>query len=180
VVTKLYDLEDTPSLRGTRWFAVYTLANKEAFARQELRNQGFNVFLPQRLKTLRHARRMTTRLAPIFPRYLFVQLNLRAARWRSINGTRGVASLVSFGDIPAAVPEGIMEGLIKACDNNCVFRTPHLYECGQDVRMAAGPFADVVGTFDKMDGEDAVRVLLDIMGRRVSVHAKLEALLPAA
>ena len=29
------------------WFAVYTQPAKEAFAAQELRNQGFEVYLPR-------------------------------------------------------------------------------------------------------------------------------------
>ncbi len=115
-MSNLQDRKETCSVDGERWFAVFTLPNKEAHARGELRNQGFEVFLPQRLKTMRHARRITTRLSPVFPRYLFVRLSLKRALWRSINGTRGVAFLVSLGERPTPVPKGVVEALIAASD----------------------------------------------------------------
>ena len=165
---------------GERWFAVFTLPNKEALAHQELHNQGFEVFLPQRLKTVRHARRTTTRLAPIFSRYLFVRLDPKRARWRSINGTRGVASLVGFGEEPTPVPKGVIEAAIAACDARGVMQLTHNLRPGQAVRLAAGPFAEFVGTLEKLDGPDAVGVLLDIMGRRVFVRARRDMVLLAA
>src|SRR5215831_17409425 len=45
---------------GTRWFAVHTQPHREFRANQQLGNQGFTVFLPKRLKTVRHARRLPT------------------------------------------------------------------------------------------------------------------------
>ena len=180
MISNLQDWTELRSARGERWFAVFTLANKEVLARQELQNQGFEVFLPQRLKTVRHARRMTTQPAPIFPRYLFVRLSVERARWRSINGTRGVASLVSFGDVPTPVPESVVEELMGACDTRGVMQLACDLRPGQAVRLAAGPCAELVGTFKKLDGPDAVRILLDLLGRGVLVRARRDVVLLAA
>jgi transcription elongation factor/antiterminator RfaH len=163
-----------------RWFAVHTLPQREMRALAHLRNQGFEVFLPQRLKTVSHARRRETKLKPLFPRYLFVQLDQCTTRWRSINGTVGVAHLVSFGDSPTPVPAGIVESLIAASDGAGVVRFEEHLEPGQAIRLAAGPFAEQLGILHRLDGADAVRVLLDIMGRRVEVRASRDLVLPAA
>src|SRR5258708_5439855 len=72
---------------GERWYAVHTLPHSERRAQIQLRNQEFRTFLPQRLKTVRHARKSRTVHAPYFPRYLFVALNLSKHQWRSVNGT---------------------------------------------------------------------------------------------
>lgn len=176
----LQDQTELHSAGGERWFAVFTLPNKEALARQELHNQGFEVFLPLRLKTVRHARRTTTRRASIFSRYLFVRLDPKRARWRSINGTRGVALLVGFGDEPTPIPRGVVEALIAACDARGVMHFEDKLRPGQTVRLAAGPFAEFVGTLGKLDGLEAVHVLLDLMGRHVLVRVRRDMVLPAA
>src|ERR1700694_1974440 len=80
-----------PLAREGRWFAVQSLARRERWAAKHLRNQNFSVFLPCRRTTRRHARKLETILAPFFPGYLFVSLDLARDRWRSVNGTFGVA-----------------------------------------------------------------------------------------
>ena len=54
------------------WYVAYTHARKECQALQHLRNQTFEVFLPLYRKTRRHAGRVETITAPLFPRYVFV------------------------------------------------------------------------------------------------------------
>ena len=92
------------SLReGERWYAVHTLPFGERRAAAQLENQDFSAFLPKRQKTIRHARKLSTITAPFFPRYLFVALDLDRHRWRSVNGTIGVSSLVMVGTtLPSA------------------------------------------------------------------------------
>src|SRR5262245_16033148 len=82
------------------WFAVRTLHLREMRAQTQLQQQGFRTYLPKRLKTIRHARKLSTVVAPFFPSYLFVMLDLTRNRWRSVNGTFGVAGLVMQGDQP--------------------------------------------------------------------------------
>src|SRR5215472_13718576 len=92
-----------------RWYAVQCLSNREFVAATQLRNQGFTTFLPCQLKTRRHARRFDSVRRPLFPGYLFVQLDLARDRWRSVNGTLGVAKLVGNSDLPSAAPVGSIE-----------------------------------------------------------------------
>ena len=79
-----------PSVAGQRWFLVYARPKGEATARLNLAAQGFRAFLPQVRKTVRHARQLRTVRAPLFPRYLFVELDLARDRWLSIRSTIGV------------------------------------------------------------------------------------------
>ena len=65
-----------------RWFVVHTLPHRESGAKGHLENQGYRTFLPRRWKTRRHARKLETVLAPLFPRYLFIALDLNRDRWR--------------------------------------------------------------------------------------------------
>jgi transcriptional antiterminator RfaH len=51
---------------------------------------------------------------------------------------------------------------------------------GQSVRILLGPFADFVGTLERLDEGGRVRVLLDMMSSKVPVVLHRSALVPAA
>ncbi len=166
---------------GRRWFAVHSLPHREAGAQQQLQNQGFHTFLPRCLKARRHARKLENVLAPIFPRYLFVVLDLDRDRWRSVNGTFGVARLVMMaGDRPQPAPRGVVEALIALADGRDVLRFDGggRLAVGQKVRILAGPFAEQIGLLQRLDDNSCVRLLLDIMGGGIAVTLPSAALVP--
>jgi transcriptional antiterminator RfaH len=51
---------------------------------------------------------------------------------------------------------------------------------GQQVRILAGPFVDLVGELEQLDDCQRVRVLLDIMGGRFPVLVSRQHLVPAS
>ncbi len=149
---------------GERWYVVHTQSQREATAQVQLGNQAFRTFLPRYEKTVRHARKSLRTLAPLFPRYLFVILDLDRDRWHCVNGTVGVVSLLMTDDRPVSAPPGVVESLIamSSSDNKRVFR-PDLTP-GQKVRLVAGPFAEKLGVFEHVDDGGRVRILLEMMG----------------
>ncbi|MBY0558653.1 transcription termination/antitermination NusG family protein [Hyphomicrobium sp.] len=84
------------SERGSNaiWIAVSTHPNRERTAAFNLRNQGYDVYVPVIRKQIRHARRVSDVLRPLFPGYLFVCLASTQSRWRPILSTVGVRSVV--------------------------------------------------------------------------------------
>ena len=90
------------------WYCAYTKAGAEVWARTNLWERGFEVYLPQYRKRRRHARRTDHVAAPLFPRYLFVLADLKAGVSRGITYAPGVARLISFGGQAATVPEKII------------------------------------------------------------------------
>jgi transcriptional antiterminator RfaH len=161
---------------GQRWYVAQTLARREAGAMGQLRAQGFHVFLPQLYKTVRHARKLRTVKAPVFPGYLFVALDLQRDRWRSINGTIGVSRLVMGRDFPAPVPAGVVETFLDHLDDAGMCRMDGDLQRGQAVRVISGPLADAIGRLVDLDGNGRVRVLLEIMGGQVVTNLARSAL----
>ena len=149
---------------GARWYVVHTLPCREFGARAQLEAQSYRVFLPRHLKTVRHARKLKTIDAPFFPRYLFIHLDLSRDRWRSVNGTFGVAGMIMGRDRPMPVPEGIVEALQLRLDPEADAAADDGLRLGQCVEVMVGPFAALVGTLERFDGEARVRVLLQLMG----------------
>jgi transcription elongation factor/antiterminator RfaH len=163
-----------------RWYVAYTLPRREATAGFHLERQGFCVFLPRQKKTVRHARKFRLVDAPVFPRYLFVSFDPDRDRWRSINGTLGVARLILADERPVAVPTGVVETLVRSTGTDGLLRYREDLAPGQKVRLLAGPFADRLGILARLDDAGRVDVLLELMGRAVSVRLARGSVEPAA
>ena len=163
-----------------RWYVAYTRPHCEGRAQIQIENQGFHTFLPRRQQTVRHARKLTSVLAPFFPRYLFVVLDLTRHRWRSISGTIGVAGLVMQGDLPHPAPRGVVEALVASSDELGRLQLRQQLKVGGSVRLATGPFAEQLAILDRLDDSGRVRVLLDILGRQVWVSTGCNSVLPVA
>jgi transcription elongation factor/antiterminator RfaH len=161
-----------------RWYAVHTLPLAESRAEGQLRRQGFRTFQPKRHKTIRHARKLSTVEAPFFPRYLFIVLDLDRHQWRSVNGTLGVSKLVMRGDQPHPIPRQVVEALIAAADARGILQLSDKLRIGGPVRLMAGPFAEQLAILDDLDDSGRVRVLLEILGRRVTVSTAANNVLP--
>jgi transcription elongation factor/antiterminator RfaH len=163
-----------------RWYLVHTLPHGERRAQLHLGVQGFRTHFPTIEKTIRHARQLRTVRAPLFPRYIFLILDLGRDRWRSVWGTAGVSSLYSCDDRPVPVPEGIVETLVTNSDEANLALFTSGMATGQSVRILSGPFANVVGRLERLDAAGRVRVLLDMMGTTVPVAVRRGAICPAA
>lgn len=156
---------------GIRWYVVQTQPNSEMKAVYHLKRQGFTAYLPRYLKRRRHARKVETVPAPLFPRYLFVAIDVTTQRWRSIQSTIGVSRLVCNGEEPAALPLGIVEGIQTSEGDNgyIALDTRPKFAAGEKVRILDGAFAACLGFFERMSDGDRVAVLLELLGRKVRV-----------
>jgi transcriptional antiterminator RfaH len=156
------------------WYAVNTQPYQEARADENLRRQGFQAWLPRFRRVRKHARRIDHVLAPLFPGYLFVRLDAETERWRSINGTYGVIRLLCNGDVPLAVPDGLVEEIMQRRDESgLVVLPPRLLAVGETVKVAFGGFAELEGLVQEMPRRDRVILLLNLLGRKVRASVPL-------
>lgn len=162
------------------WFVVYTQPRNEDLASEHLGRQGFDVYFPRYRKSRSHARRRDFVSAPLFPRYIFVGLDVMSAAWRSIRSTRGVIDLVRNGLDPVPVPaETIEEIKMREDDNGYVVLGKHLYlSRGDRFRIDSGPFAACEAIFESKKDEARVIALLSMLGRKVSVELPIGAVAP--
>lgn len=153
---------------GERWYVAQTLPYQELRAEVQLRQQGFRPFLPQMIKTVKHARMLRNVKAPVFPGYIFVAFAQMRDRWQSVSSTRGVRRLIMTNERPTAVPQGLAEAFIDACVVDGFFRFDGGLVVGQSVRVVRGPFVELIGCIERIDANGRVKILLDIMGSEVS------------
>lgn len=164
----------TANLDG--WYVVQTHINAEAKAANNLVRQGFEIYLPRYLKRRSHARKIEKVAAPLFPRYLFVRIDMATQRWRSVQSTFGVSRLVLNGSDPAPVAQQVLH-LLKAREDESGFikldQRPK-FALGEKVRVLAGAFADNLGLFDGLADRDRIAILLDLLGRKVRVSIEAD------
>lgn len=152
-----------------RWFAGQLKPNGLAQAERNLARQGIETFCPWTVEAHLRNGSMTDRSRPLFPGYVFVRLDPQAGLWRAVNSTRGLTRLVQTDPRePVPLPDALIDGLRARCDPQGRINAGPTLAPGDRVRVIAGPFADLVTTIETI-GEDArIRVLFDLMNRKVA------------
>ena len=162
------------------WYLVHSRPRLETIAAENLARQGYQVYLPRLRLPRRRRERWRDEVEPLFPRYLFVGVNIGDQEFRPMHSTRGVSRIVRFGLRYASVPHALIEALEAqvGLDGLHEFRAPKLAS-GDRVRILAGPFRDVEAVFECERGEDRVRVLLEVLGAEARVTLNASLIVPA-
>lgn len=162
-----------------RWYVVAFQPGRGDLAERNLCKQGFYTWMPRQTRVVTHARRRIERRVAFFPGYMFIWLDLERDRWRSVNGTMGVRSLLMQGEKPIPCPVGLVEKLQACSDENGILNPVFDLKSGDTVRIVNGPFADAVGSLVRLDGAGRVRVLLQMMRSEIPVVVDARAVVPA-
>jgi transcriptional antiterminator RfaH len=152
-----------------KWYVVQTKPRDEQRAEVELANQGFTVYLPKIIVEKKKSNKIQKVLEPLFPRYLFVQLDYTHDDSYTIRSTRGVGKgLLLFGETPAVVPDEIIADIRVICQNSTAHPKP-LYQQGDTLLVKEGPFKGLIGVLEKINeastGEARVLVLIELLGK---------------
>ncbi len=160
------------------WFAVRTKPRQELYAKEQFHRQGFEVYLPQTLVHISHARKKGWVERPFFPGYMFLHLAPEEQRWSSLASTYGAIGAVRFGDHYPPVPEEVISYLMECEDEYgrilCESRPGAPFRPEQRVRIVDGSMKGLEGIFMSMSGKERVQVMLDLLNRSVNVHLPLE------
>lgn len=156
----------------SNWFVARTQPSRERWAAENCLRQGAEAYLPFIIErnVISRGRLLASRLKPLFPGYLFVRTF--SGQWRFLRGTFGLIDVMLFGDTPATVSQAIIEDLKQREADGAVQLPPtqrRLFDEKDSVRVADGPFEGKLGLVEGYNDADRVRVLLDLLGRKVPV-----------
>jgi transcriptional antiterminator RfaH len=169
----LHDIDGKVSTLA-RWYLVQLKPNGLTRAVTNIERQGFCPFVPRERRSVRRSGKFVTVDAPVFPGYIFVQLNREDRGWRVINSTYGVARIVSFGGLPAPLPKGLVEEMAARYANTG--DAPPPFAIGDDVILREGPFVDFLAKVEAVDPLHRVHLLIDFMGRQSRIVVQAEKL----
>lgn len=164
------------------WCAVFTRPRQEEVAKENLARQAFRIYLPKLKQPKRRRGQWVEVVEPLFPRYLFIELDFGAHDISPIRSTRGVVDLVRFGLNPATAPRGFVESLMAAedPDSACRLAGAEPFRKGDRVIIASGPFAGAQAIFEQSSGEGRVTLLLELLGRTNRVQIERNRIVCAA
>ena len=148
------------------WYLLQIKPNAHSIACKHLIRQGFDVFLPLIIKTLKKSNKFVNKTAPLFPGYLFMGAAVDPVPWKSVNGTRGVSAAVTLDGLYRPVNSDIIEGLQYRCNDKSVLQSLNEIVPGDRVKIERGPFANFICTVDNIQDESRVWVLIDLLQRK--------------
>jgi transcriptional antiterminator RfaH len=155
------------------WYLVQVKPNGYRLAERNLARQGFTCFQPLARATERRGAQFKSVSRPLFPGYLFVAFDPARAPWRKINSTAGVARLLSLGSVPREVPRGLVAELRARLDAGGHVVLSDNLSVGDRVEIQSGPFAGFLGEVARLAPEARAHLLVDLMGRRAQVTARV-------
>ena len=155
------------------WYLVQVKPNGYRLAERNLVRQGFTCFQPLLRATERRGAQFKPVSRPLFPGYLFVAFDPARAPWRKINSTAGVARLLSLGNTPQEVPEGLVADLRARLDADGHVILSDALIVGDRVEIQSGPFAGFLGEVAQLTPKARARLLIDLMGRQTRVTAQV-------
>ena len=154
----------------SKWVLVYTKAQEEQKAKRNLQNQGFEIFLPL-IAFARSNQSKSTTLKTMFPRYLFVKINMELDKWSRIKSTRGVSHLVVFGQRVAEIPNQVIVYLKSRADENDIFRQKIMrqeFQRGDKLVIEKGVFKNKEATFLAKKSKERVQILLRFVNHLIT------------
>ena len=153
------------------WSCAQTKPHEEALAIRNLRRQRFTAFYPFVLLPNRYHR---LAVRPVFPGYVFVELDDKASNWAPINSTLGVRRLLT---VAAKDSEYRQPAHIAFVDDLRRLRVRQpgaggpaedTLPAGTTVRIKRGPFAEHIALVH-MSVADRVHLLLQVFSREIEV-----------
>jgi transcriptional antiterminator RfaH len=162
-----------PNEAAARWYLVHTRPARERVAEENLERQGYRVYYPRLLQPVRARARWVERVVSLFPRYVFLHLEVGRQALSPAQSTMGVATLVRFGFDYAVVPHKVIESLRARADPatglHRLDRQRNMLAHGARVRIVAGAFGGLEGVFQRQSGDERVIVLLKLLGQSTPV-----------
>lgn len=157
----------------TPWYVLYTKPLKELYVYSLLTDrEKLTAYLPEVLQKFRG--RLQKR--PLFPRYLFVQLDLDEVAASVVNHIPGAIKLVSFEGKPLPLRPGVVEAIREEVERlNAAGGLPtQKFNEGDLVRLRSGPLAGMEAVFVKhLAPRDRAIVLLRFLGQENQVEVDL-------
>jgi transcription termination/antitermination protein NusG len=162
------------------WYACYTRARHEKQVEAQLRQRGFDSYLPLLEQVRQWSDRSKRVQFPLFPSYVFGRFTLRELH--AVLTTPGVTTIVRAAGYPTPIPDADLENVRKfvaALSESGIEPEPRPFLTeGQWVRVLHGPFEGVEGVVVEARGRKRVLVGLAAIGQGLEIDIDNRSLKP--
>jgi len=144
------------------WYAIHTHLRQEERVYSNLSTRGIETFLPRikERKYNHYTDKVTYVIKPFFSRYIFARVKI-AGMLHKISFTRGVHSMVGYGESPAPISDEIISVIKSRTGQDGYIMPKENLTPGDEVIIEEGPLKSLRGIFERETSEpDRVRILL--------------------
>ena len=164
-----------------RWYVVHVYSGfekkiaqqiKEQAAQKGLADQIDEVLVPsEEVVELRRGQKVNAE-RKFFPGYVLVKMELSDDAWHLVKDTPKVTGFLGTKLRPSPITNAEAERIMKQTSEGVERPRPAiLFEIGEQVRVADGPFTSFNGTVEEVDEEKGrVKVSVSIFGRSTPVE----------
>ena len=152
-----------------RWYAVYTRSRCEKKVDGNLRAGGIETYLPLHRVRRRWSDRIAEVDLPLFPSYLFVNVEPRPESFWTVLDARGVVRILSNNGTYAPVPEREITAVKQILAAAKPVKSLPWLQRGREVRVATGPLRGMEGVFDGHGRKERVFILVKSIGQSLVV-----------
>ena len=155
------------------WYALQHKPAQGDRALQHLQNQDIACFYPKiSVEKIKGGKR-SKKLEPLFPGYLFVNLEQTDPMWSKLRSTRGVLRIVGFANKTAPISDAVIQHIKESLDS---VAEQGGIKPGQAVQLSEGPFEGINAIFQAYDGEERAIVLVNFMQKQQSIRVPVSAI----
>jgi len=145
---------------------------KEQAAQKGLSEQFEEVLVPsESVVEVKRGRKINTE-QKFFPGYVLVKMDLTDDAWHLVKDTPKVTGFLGNKNKPTPISQAEADRILKQSQEGVDRPRPAvLYEIGEQIRVADGPFTSFNGTVEEVDEEKGrVKVSVSIFGRSTPVE----------
>ena len=163
------------------WYLVHTKSRQEDTAISNLERQNYRCYMPMmHLEKIRRGKSVIVE-EPMFPSYVFVQLENsgsdngsgngsgKGQSWTPIRSTLGVRDLVRFGGQSPKVDPSLIAALLER-EQLQQTRPQALFAAGDKVIVTEGAFAGLEAIYQTADAECRSMILLNLLNKPVQLR----------
>jgi transcriptional antiterminator NusG len=164
-----------------RWYVVHVYSGfekkiasaiKEQAAQKGLADHFDEVLVPaEEVVEVRRGQKVNSE-RKFFPGYVLVKMELTDDAWHLVKNTPKVTGFLGTKTRPSPITEAEAERIMKQTQEGVEHPRPSvIFEIGEQVRVADGPFTSFNGTVEEIDEEKGrVKVSVSIFGRSTPVE----------
>ena len=163
------------------WYVVHTQTGSEEKVKTTLENrilqEGMQdlvakVVIPtEQVSEVRSGKKKISQ-RKFFPGYLLVEMDLNEKSYLFVKTTGGVTGFIGLGKKPTPLPQNEVDNILKRTEETGTKPSPKIvFEVGEAVRIAQGPFANFNGAvMEVFPDRGKLKVSVSIFGRSTLVE----------